>query len=84
LSDKQDIAFVVDDNPEEIVNLNKIGILAFSWEQLWNEDVYPKLFVDRDITREDENVCSARQCHQRLGACSYHLVSTNPHLVPKR
>jgi hypothetical protein len=48
LSDKQDIAFVVDDNPEEIVNLNKIGILAFSWEQQWNENIYPKLFVDRE------------------------------------
>jgi FMN phosphatase YigB (HAD superfamily) len=47
---KKDIAFFVDDNPEEIEEASKLGIPAYSWAQPWNEDVYPKLFPERGGT----------------------------------
>ena len=42
------IAFLVDDNPEEVLEAQKFGLTAFSWAQPWNEEVYPKVFVTRD------------------------------------
>ena len=41
---KKDILFFVDDNPEEIHEAKLCGIPVFSWEQPWNEKVFPKLF----------------------------------------
>ena len=38
---KESVSFVIDDNPEEVVNLNKIGIPAAAWRQPWNEGVFP-------------------------------------------
>jgi hypothetical protein len=37
------VAFVVDDNPETVKELNAGGVLAFAWAQDWNKGVYPYL-----------------------------------------
>lgn len=45
---KKTVAFVVDDNPEEVENLNNIEVKAFAWNQPWNEHVYPNIQPDRE------------------------------------
>ena len=47
---RDDVAFFVDDNPEEIEEAKRIGIPSYSWAQPWNEHVFPKLFPERDGT----------------------------------
>ena len=45
---REHIAFLVDDNPEDVLEAQKFGLTAYSWVQPWNEHVYPKVFVTRD------------------------------------
>lgn len=42
------VAFVVDDKPETVEELNRGGVLAYSWQRPWNKGVYPLL--DHDAT----------------------------------
>lgn len=45
---KDHIAFVIDDNPEEIKAMKSAGIEnVFAWKQPWNEDVYPRINPDK-------------------------------------
>lgn len=43
-----EVAFVVEDNPDDIAEMKKIGLPVFAWEQPWNSAIFPKLWVDRE------------------------------------
>ena len=45
---KDEIEFVVEDNPEQIDNLKDGGLNVFCWSQAWNEGVFPRLYVRSD------------------------------------
>lgn len=50
LTNGWDIAFVVDDNPDQIASLKAKGFKAFCWEQPWNQGVFPRLYTKGDGT----------------------------------
>lgn len=47
-TEKINVEFMVDDNPEEIATAQRLGITSYAWAQPWSENVYPKVFRTRD------------------------------------
>lgn len=53
---REHIAFAVDDCPDVVMEMRRVGINTFSWEQQWNEALYPKLFTGtQNIVYVQEN-----------------------------
>lgn len=49
LKDYKDLVeFVVDDRPSTVEQLNKGGVLAYSWAQIWNVGVHPAILHGDD------------------------------------
>ncbi len=42
------IEFVVEDNPEEIQTLKSNGFTVLTWENPWNEGIFPRLYLRKD------------------------------------
>lgn len=52
------VAFLVDDSPTMVRSYLRLGKPAFSWEQHWNMDVFPKIWTDRNneaVLQESES-----------------------------
>ena len=45
---KNEIEFVVDDNPEQIARIREVGLVVVCWSQPWNEGIFPRLYVRSD------------------------------------
>lgn len=45
---KNEVEFVVDDNPEQIARIKEVGLVVVCWSQPWNEGIFPRLYVRSD------------------------------------